>query len=624
MDQEIIESFSKEKAAGWLQDYAYEAKLVQHYEQADNPKWGLAIQTKGSRSKITTPGYIALIKTYVATHEGKHDELKEFCVNLENNFHYLQSYENAGNIAERENVHKEFAAQILQKLDNKGTAYISYGSENHANFLKFSKENDQYYATFYNAGDYINAEQKQTQKVSGTFVHPAVKYQLKSEYGIQKILEELALESFGMSNKKITENNKKRFSSPVVGSDKIVQDQRIGNCTTRSIREALRGHIPESELREFFTFIHTPYSDMASSVGLDPATLSRIPQYDVPITAQEFTKIVETKIKNKFALPTGWAGKLTDDDLRPFKSAAQIDFVSNILVRDLYEERINSVPKFLELFTLMDYYDQGFNIAGKEKLLDRMSKEFAIDSQTTKEETSKKLWRKMFAASLEDNDLPLTPALLEPVQKKLMNIMEKRNYALDDNNFQEILTDWRVGCLNDDAFCTIPSRLDNILEDFQTGCTSDFLLPGKTCVLVKAPILKGLIDDNKEKFTQLSKTKLPSKDKNGVVLEDNVIDYYNILQRAQTARSTAGYKQQEHFSQEKFDNLYDKAKDYSLSKEQAFAKYLEEYTKDIDIDSIRGSNFQNNKKIIGSKQANVEKERQRRRQQANHTESISR
>ena len=143
------DKFSKEEAIKSLQENEYAAKLVQYFEQSDNPNLRTGVNVNGSTAHITLTGYVTLIKSFIAQSEADHKELKEFCEQLEANLDLT-------------NDRVKFAEKIYNDLEDKGYAYTNYSSHSggHANFLKFFKKDNKYYCTLYNAGAYINGEQK--------------------------------------------------------------------------------------------------------------------------------------------------------------------------------------------------------------------------------------------------------------------------------------------------------------------------------------------------------------------------------------------------------------------------------------------------------------------------------
>ncbi|CAK6508978.1 hypothetical protein [Rickettsia helvetica] len=56
-------------------------------------------------------------------------------------------------------------------------------------------------------------------------------------------------------NDKIKKANLEDFINPTVNTERTVTGQTLSNCSSRSIREALRDNVPDSEFREIYDFI---------------------------------------------------------------------------------------------------------------------------------------------------------------------------------------------------------------------------------------------------------------------------------------------------------------------------------------------------------------------------------
>ncbi|XVN43306.1 MAG: hypothetical protein RCG15_03240 [Candidatus Rickettsia vulgarisii] len=63
---------------------------------------------------------------------------------------YLQKNLAYSKNPQNEENYKEFAKQVLKDLESTGQAFLNYTNFNgeHANFIKYSKENGKYYSTF--------------------------------------------------------------------------------------------------------------------------------------------------------------------------------------------------------------------------------------------------------------------------------------------------------------------------------------------------------------------------------------------------------------------------------------------------------------------------------------------
>jgi hypothetical protein len=540
------DKFSKPQILRDLRDYEYETKLVQYFEQSDNPNLKHSLSLSGSIAKITLAGYLGLIKSFVHEHEGEHKELKEFALALEQN---LESLNDRGNFAEK----------IYHDLETKGSAYSNYISHggDHANFLKFFKKDGAYYCTIYNAGAYIDSEQREiathgfnnaSRKDGQYLTYPSVTYQMKEEHGIQKIVTELVTESGKFTNEEISKRNKVRFvSSERVSSKQTVQTQRVGNCSTRSIREALRENIPTASFRELYDFInHTPYSTMLLNFGEDSEPAS--PKYKLPASMSDVMEIIEEKLRSNHGLSSKEliARRLDliavevnkDKNIRSFlHSNDGVEFVTSALARDIANARIVTTNnKHTVKIDLTDFkfYGRGFNSITKKLLIDNTASDFAKDHKLDSELT-KKLWHKMFEASIQDIDLPLTKDLLAPVGRHLAKIMG-RHKKLGDGNFDKILQNWQLSTLSNykekrsliekvtnwiqhvidpKKESVLNTRFSHFLENF----AQSFAHNTGVDPMVKAPILKGLLDGNKTSDRKLK-------------VENKAVDYYLMLQKS--------------------------------------------------------------------------------------------
>ncbi|XVN43307.1 MAG: hypothetical protein RCG15_03245 [Candidatus Rickettsia vulgarisii] len=107
-------------------------------------------------------------------------------------------------------------------------------------------------------------------------INPVTKHSMKENYGIGKIIEEDIIESRlsannMITNKQVNKNNVQRIDlSSSNNSNRIVNSQKWGNCSTRSIRELLRDNILEFVFHDFYQYItDTPYSEMLKNAGIE-------------------------------------------------------------------------------------------------------------------------------------------------------------------------------------------------------------------------------------------------------------------------------------------------------------------------------------------------------------------
>lgn len=110
----------------------------------------------------------------------------------------------------------------------------------------------------------------------------------------------------------------------------------------------------------------------------------------------------------------------------------------------------------------------------------------------------------MFEATLEDRDLPLPTPMLEPVQKKLK---ESISEVLKNISFNK----------------SINERLPDILKNWRNKCLAD----PKIDVMIKAPIIKGMLNDNS----------MENSEQKNYLNTDTVADIHKKLQQEQQLRN---------------------------------------------------------------------------------------
>ena len=294
MDSQELSDYIKQSA---IEDCI---KLVQYYEQSGNPAFkDNGVDVEGTIPAIVFPGYRALIELYVASNKEipkeQLEKLQYISGYLQKNLDYVTNYSDT-----EEEKNKKFAAQILEDLETKGEAFIHYNNfkGGHINWIKYSKENDQYFRTFYNVGgvetgtvideipEHIFAFIEKTSVLmekAGILnskginpVTPALKYAIKEEYGIENIIyediKESALsEKAEINSREVKRNDKLRLNPyDLSASGIVVNAQKKSNCSTRSIRELLRDNLSQDLFRDLYNFITTkPYSQMLQQSNLE-------------------------------------------------------------------------------------------------------------------------------------------------------------------------------------------------------------------------------------------------------------------------------------------------------------------------------------------------------------------
>ena len=127
-------------------------------------------------------------------------------------------------------------------------------------------------------------------------------------------------------------------------------------------------------------------------------------------------------------------------------------------------EKVNTLEKVI--------LDGGFSYFSKKLLLHDYADKFA-NKNKIEPKLAQNLWIKMFEATLEDRDLPLPTPMLAIVKNKLK---ESISEVLKNRSFNE----------------SINERLPDILKNWRNKC----LVDPKIDVMIKAPIIKGMLNDN--------------------------------------------------------------------------------------------------------------------------------
>lgn len=281
-----------------IREYEYEAKATQYREMLDDARtYDKSTKNYDLGSAyhfITASGYKALLGAYKALHLDKSPDKKldNFMDGLDGI--YKQSFITSDLIVsttlpteQLKKFLKEATDEVYDKLQKTGEAYLSYTNAPtnaglHANVIKYSKENGKNYRTLYNAGggavtNNLKLDTKSKAKlptykeeeVRNIPIFSTIKYELKdqSDQGVKNVISREIensvfsilfsknKESITAHNDKINKANLEDFINPTANTDSTVTGQTLGNCSSRSIREALRDNIPDSEFREIYDFI---------------------------------------------------------------------------------------------------------------------------------------------------------------------------------------------------------------------------------------------------------------------------------------------------------------------------------------------------------------------------------
>ncbi|BAW83254.1 hypothetical protein [Rickettsia japonica] len=85
--------------------------------------------------------------------------------------------------------------------------------------------------------------------------------------------------------------------NPTADSRRTVTGQTLGNCSSRSIREALRDNVPDSEFREIYDFItQNQVSQIISNLESEQKNLANI--LNIPLIKEQ--SISNTTYQNQF------------------------------------------------------------------------------------------------------------------------------------------------------------------------------------------------------------------------------------------------------------------------------------------------------------------------------------
>ncbi|WP_238375453.1 hypothetical protein [Rickettsia massiliae] len=87
-------------------------------------------------------------------------------------------------------------------------------------------------------------------------------------------------------NNKINRFKSGQFINPTADSSRTVTGQTLGHCSSRSIREALRDNVPDSEFREIYNFItQNQVSQIISNLESEQKNLANI--LNIPLIKEQ-------------------------------------------------------------------------------------------------------------------------------------------------------------------------------------------------------------------------------------------------------------------------------------------------------------------------------------------------
>ncbi|MFV9943955.1 MAG: hypothetical protein AB8U80_01410, partial [Rickettsia conorii subsp. raoultii] len=117
----------------------------------------------------------------------------------------------------------------------------------------------------------------------------SIKYELKNQTDKEikdSILSINEIEAIKAHNNEINRFKSEQFINPTANSRRTVTGQTLGNCSSRSIREALRDNVPDSEFREIYYFItQNQVSQIISNLESEQKNLADI--LNIPLIKEQ-------------------------------------------------------------------------------------------------------------------------------------------------------------------------------------------------------------------------------------------------------------------------------------------------------------------------------------------------
>ncbi len=437
-----------------IREYEYEARATQYREMLDDART-YDKSTKdydlGSAHFITASGYKALLRAYKALHENPDKKLDNFMDGLDEIYKQSFSARNltgSNKLPPTEQLKKfleKTTNEIYDKLQKTGEAYLSYSNAPtntglHANVIKYSKENGKNYRIMYNAGAGVRADNSklnqtpkdQLSKINETIEarskakFSSIKYELKeqSDKGVKdliykeirdsifSILSINELEAIKAHNNEINRFKSEQLINPTTDPRRTVTGQTLRNCSSRSIREALRDNVPDSEFREIYDFItQNQVSQIISNLESEQRNLAN--NLDIPLAKEQ--SISNTTDQNQFQ-----------------------------------KDIANSATNYFDTF----FYNEGHTPSTREKLFSKVAEESNLKYV--------KIDLVDFLSTVfpyKDTNLPITKDLLKPVINHIQTCFEDHeiaptktvleNYRLYKSNKEQIIKELSEKCLND-------------------------------------------------------------------------------------------------------------------------------------------------------------------------------
>lgn len=533
-----------------FRDYCYEINQVQHYESVDRSGNKDHANVPGVTFWSTLCGYKCLIDCYQVVYNKDCEELKKFSAHLDEMFkQQLLIYYTATAGSKLEHKCRiRLAEKLINDLEAKGVVYVAcdefYGVS-HAAILKCIKNNaGDYCGIIYNAGFGANTDNMEIAnldkllKMNGVTnytkqLYSGIKYTVDDSYRSKKLIESMILhqmntdepyqsespiKSMKLNQMAIvdmgTMSNNVNLSVEPVNVKKVVSPQQnYGNCTTRSIREALRDNVSDEIFREVYDFITmVSYSSklemLEKVVGkLQNVDNSALKKYDASLSAKEnFLGMFQCNVNSILGIDKSTAIQnlhnieflsirndrlLCNEESLSFlaesharncvhagliklnseRSEAIVDFEAAIgskwndeevklcLTDGSYNNGYNTVTK-RALFASI-FFDECNDTFLKSKLRDISGKVLPLSWQSINwQDISLKdkifIAYEIFFEAINNCDAYLTKPLLLPVKEKLLQCVKQyhkcdfvENSSLPSNLRNQIVKSWRESCLQD-------------------------------------------------------------------------------------------------------------------------------------------------------------------------------
>ncbi|MEY4463938.1 MAG: hypothetical protein RLZZ81_909 [Pseudomonadota bacterium] len=504
-----------------IREYEYEAKATQYREMLDDARTydkSTADYQLGSAHFITASGYKALLGAYKALNpdENTDKKLDHFMGGLDEIYKQSVLVSNLTNSTklppaeQLKNFLEKTTDEIYDKLQKTGESYLSYTNAPtntglHANVIKYSKEDGKIYRTFYNAGggavsDNLKLDIKskaqlpiyKENELRYTPLFSTIKYEFKeqSDKGIKNVISrEIENNVFSILfsknknditslNDKIKKANLEDFINPTANTERIVTGQTLGNCSSRSIREALRDNVPDSEFREIYDFItqnqvsqiilnlEKEQKHLANTLNITLIKEPEVKDQHLTNKTDLFINTFQEEINKGLNLSTDKSigeNKLAiSNSILRYEPVAQTEFAKinakHFLATGLVKK--DQTQKDTPTISAINYFDDFFYKEGHTQgTKERLFNKIAYKEAEFKNSNGRVVDLLSTIFPYKDNDLPITEDLLNPTIKHIKTCFEdhgitsektfSENLNLYRSNKEQIIKELSEKCLND-------------------------------------------------------------------------------------------------------------------------------------------------------------------------------